>query len=133
MLELSLRHGNGPVMMSTLASSQNISRKYLHSLLTNLKARGLVRSVRGAGGGYVLAQEPAEIKVSKVVQALEGSLLPVECARDSTICERSATCAAHDVWAELGRVMEQVLSGITLDELAARQSAKLNKSTMYYI
>jgi Rrf2 family protein len=133
MLELTLRHGNGPVMMSALAASQNISRKYLHSLLTSLKAVGLVRSVRGAGGGYVLAHEPADIKVSQVVQALEGSLLPVECTKDSSICERSETCAAHDVWEELGRAMERVLSGITLADLAARQGAKLSQATMYYI
>jgi len=133
MLELALRHGQGPVMMSTLATSQNISRKYLHSLLTSLKAVGLVRSVRGAGGGYVLALEPSEIRVAQVVQALEGSLLPVECAKDGSVCERSETCAAHDVWEELGRAMEKVLSGITLKELAVRQSAKLRQGDMYYI
>ena len=133
MLELAMRHGEGPVMMSTLAACQGVSRKYLHSLLTSLRAAGLVRSVRGAGGGYVLARSPADIRADEVVEALEGSLAPVECVQDATICDRVDKCAARDVWLELAHAMKRVLSGVNLAELAQRQSEKHAEGLMYHI
>ena len=72
MFELARGFGQDPLLMSTVAERQGLSRKYLHTLLTTLKTAGLVRSVRGAGGGFVLARPPAEIKLSEVITALEG-------------------------------------------------------------
>lgn len=133
MLELAMRHGSGPVMMSAIARSQDISRKYMHGLLTSLKAAGLVQSVRGVGGGYVLALPPSRIRASEVVEALEGPCSPVACIRDSSLCERAGLCATRDVWQEVGKAIEGVLSGITLEELASRQRAKHAEPAMYHI
>jgi Rrf2 family protein len=133
MLELALRHGSGPIMMSVIAQSQDISRKYIHSLLTSLKAAGLVRSVRGAGGGYVLATEPSKILLSDVVQALEGAFFPVDCVGDSTLCDRSDFCVTREVWSELGIAIEKVLSKMTLEQLASKQRAKLTERLMFHI
>ena len=133
MLELSLREGHGPVMMSAIAENQDLSRKYLHNLLTSLKAAGLVRSVRGAGGGYVLARPPAKILVSDVVRALEGSFSPVDCIDDSTLCTRSSACVTREVWQKLGTAMEEVLSSITVEYLANLQKERNTDHLMYYI
>jgi Rrf2 family protein len=133
MLELALRHGSGPIMMSVIAQSQDISRKYIHSLLTSLKAAGLVRSVRGAGGGYVLATDPSKILLSDVVQALEGAFFPVDCVGDRSLCDRSDFCVTREVWSELGSAIEKVLSKMTLEQLASKQRAKLTERLMYHI
>jgi Rrf2 family protein len=66
MLELALNYGGKPVLMRHIAEKQEISRKYLHALLTSLKSAGLVRSVRGSGGGYLLAHPPSRIHVDQV-------------------------------------------------------------------
>ena len=65
MFELARSFGGAPVLMSAVAERQDLSRKYLHALLTTLKSAGLVRSVRGAGGGFLLARPPAEIRISE--------------------------------------------------------------------
>lgn len=133
MVELAMQNIKGPTMMSTLAKNQGISRKYLHSLLTTLKGAGLVRSIRGAGGGYTLGRTPDSILVSEIVRSLEGSFLPVECVGNSSLCKRSKQCATRDLWTELNNAVEKVLSDITLEQLAAKQKAKQAPSLMYHI
>ena len=133
MLELAIRYGSGPVTMGAIEQSQGISRKYMHTLLTSLKAAGLVQSVRGVGGGYVLALPPSRVRLSEVVEALEGPCSLVACVRDSTICERTDYCATRDVWRDVGEAVEEVLSEITLELLASRQRTKLIQPVMYYI
>jgi Rrf2 family protein len=133
MLELALRDGNGPVIMRDIAESQDISKKYLHSLLSGLKAAGLVRAVRGSGGGYVLARPPSGILASEVILALEGPFAPVDCVADSSICERTEFCVTRDVWREIGEAIEKILSGITLEQLVARHNSKLAQRSMFHI
>ena len=133
MLELAIRYGSGPVTMGAIEQSQGISRKYMHTLLTSLKAAGLVQSTRGVGGGYVLALPPSQIHLSEVVEALEGPCSIVECVRDSTLCERTDYCATRDVWRDVGVAIKEVLSEVTLEQLASKQRAKLVQSAMYHI
>lgn len=133
MLELALRYGSGPIMMSTIAETQGISRKYIHSLLTSLKAAGLVRAVRGAGGGYVLSREPRQILLSDVVRALEGAFFAVDCVGDLSLCDRSEFCVAREVWRDLGEAVEGVLKKTNLEQLANRHKAKLTERQMYHI
>jgi len=133
MLELSNRYGKGPTMMSEIAECQKISRKYLHSLLVNLKKVGLVRSIRGAGGGYVLAKPPSEILASEIIQALEGPFLPVDCLQDLSLCENASQCAAREIWQEVGDAVRDVLASYTIEQIAAKQNAMLGGSMMYYI
>jgi Rrf2 family transcriptional regulator, cysteine metabolism repressor len=124
LVDLAQHQGAGPVLMQAIADRQGVSRKYLHALLSSLRAAGLVRSVRGSGGGYVLARAPGEIGVHDILQALEGNLDVSECARHPGRCERSATCANHDIWAELSRALASWLAGLTLADLVARQAEK---------
>jgi Rrf2 family protein len=133
MLELAVRYGGGPVTMSDIELSQGISRKYMHALLSRLKAAGLVNAVRGSGGGYLLAVPPSRIRLSDVVEALEGPFSVVGCVEDNALCERTEYCATREVWRDVSEAVRDVLSEITLEQLAARQNAKRDRSVMYHI
>jgi Rrf2 family protein len=124
MVDLAERHGEGPVLVRSIAERQAVSSKYLHALLASLKAAKLVRSVRGSGGGYALARAPAEINLYEILEALEGPLSVVDCVLDETVCDRASHCATRDVWCELSDVIVKMLSRITLDDLLDRQRAK---------
>ena len=124
MIDLADAYGGGPVLVRSIADNQGISSKYLHALLATLKSAGLVRSVRGSGGGYSLAKPPAEVRLNDIVAALEGPLTLVDCVSDDALCERSADCAARDVWVTVSEAIDDVLSGITLETLLERQRAK---------
>jgi len=121
MLELARCFGDEPLMMGTLAEREGLSRKYLHALLTGLKSAGLVRSVRGAGGGFVLARDPSEIKLNEVLSALEGSLCLVDCVADKERCDRAEQCTARPLWQELSGAIENVLDNVTLEDLVAQK------------
>jgi Rrf2 family protein len=119
MVELARRSGEGPVSMEAIARSQALSRKYLHALLSTLRRAGLVKSLRGASGGFVTSRPPAELTLGEVVRALEGPLDLVRCVTDGRACSRSARCVTRGLWSELSRAMEDRLDGITLEDLAA--------------
>ncbi|MEN6368167.1 MAG: RrF2 family transcriptional regulator [Thermotogota bacterium] len=128
MMELASQFGRGPVQVEGIAKSQAISGKYIHVLVTGLKSSGLVRAVRGPGGGYELTRDPSTITALDVVSALEGRTAPVPCVADAPACPRSDHCAARDVWCEVAAAIDRVLSGLTLSELALRQSLEREKS-----
>ena len=119
LLELARRFGEAPVLMSTLAQRQGLSRKYLHALLTALKSADLVHSVRGPGGGFVLARPPAQIKLSEILHAAEGPLSLVDCVADRRACNKAKRCPARRVWRDLAGAIEGVLANITLGDLMA--------------
>ena len=119
MLELARCFGEGPVRMSVLAENQSLSPKYLHTLLTTLKAAGLVRSVRGPGGGFVLTRAPAWIKLRDVLHAVEGPLSLVDCVADEHVCDRSRGCPARRVWEDLSSAIDRALDKVSLASLLA--------------
>jgi Rrf2 family protein len=119
--------------VGTIAAQQDISRNYIHNLVAGLQAAGLVRAFRGPTGGYELTRDPSEITALDVVAALEGPTSPVACVANGQSCSRSPTCAARDVWRDVGAAMSKVLSDITLADLAERQRAKLEETPMYDI
>ena len=124
MLELARCFEQGPVSMSTIAEKQELSRKYLHALLTSLKAAGLVRALRGAGGGYSLARRPADINLNQILNALEGPMALVHCVEDDGACDRAKSCLARDVWTEISDRIEGVLESMTLKDLIERKVKK---------
>ena len=124
MLELTMNSGKGPVPLRDLASRQEISAKYLEQLLIPLKGAGLVKSVRGARGGYMLAADPTRISLYDIVRSLEGPLAPVECVQDATYCDRVGGCTVHLVWGEMGKLLVDFLEQLTLADLMARQEEK---------
>ena len=130
-LELSENYGNEPIQLRVIARNQGVSVKYLEQLMAILKSAGIVRSVRGSKGGYILAKSPSQIKVSDCFQCLEGSVITTECVEDESYCERTNDCIARQVWTEVQKAVMEVLESITLQNLVDR--AKQNKAINYNI
>ncbi|HPO08842.1 MAG TPA: Rrf2 family transcriptional regulator [bacterium] len=133
MMELATRNGRGPIFARTIAKNQGISDKYIHTLMTGLVSAGLVRTVRGPGGGYEMTKDPSEITALDVVRVLEGNSAPAECVSDATCCPRAERCAARDVWCEVASAMDGVLSSLTLEQLVDRQRRKQEEPVTYDI
>jgi len=134
LLDLALHLEKAPVPLKEIASRQGISLHYLEHLIAPLVSAEIVRSTRGAQGGVQLARPPQEIKLSEVVQLLEGLTIPVECLNNPESCPRCDLCATRDIWAEMKRAMDEVLESITLQDLVDRQKEKEQpKKGMYYI
>jgi len=134
LLDLALHQDEGLVPLKDIARRQEVSLPYLEHLITPLIAAGLVKSTRGARGGVLLFKPPSEIKLSEVIQVLEGSIAPVDCINNPDVCHRSASCATRDVWSEMKEAMSQVLDSTTLQDLVERQRRKGQAETeMYHI
>jgi Rrf2 family cysteine metabolism transcriptional repressor len=91
LLDLALHQGDGLVPLKDIARRQEISLPYLEHLITPLIAAGLVKSTREVRGGVMLLKAPSEIKLSEVIQILEGSIAPVECVNNPSLCPQAAT------------------------------------------
>ncbi len=124
MLELAMHGQSGPLALQEMASRQSISAKYLEQLLIPLKAAGLVASVRGAKGGYLLAIPPEQVSLYDIVRTLEGPLAVVECVNDPQVCERMGGCTVHLIWEEMSLLLVNYLSSISLAKLAEQQRVK---------
>lgn len=107
--------------VSSIASRQFISENYLERLIAMLKKAGIVNSVRGAQGGYVLAKPAEEISVGEVLRALEGDLNPVDCAEidgSGELCEGADTCVTKFVWKRISDSINQAVNNLMISELA---------------
>lgn len=134
LVELATRWKKGPTLLRDIARRQNISLPYLARLMSPLVTAGLVRSTRGAHGGVWLAKPPGDIKLSEVVRLLEGPVSPMECVTNSDGCPQSDLCATRDVWSELERAMNRLLTSTTLQDLVEQQGKKeQSEEAMYYI
>lgn len=141
MIELGLRYGQGAVPLNVIAEAQGVSENYVEQFMGALRRAGLVASTRGPEGGYELTRAPGQIRISEVVQALDGPLVPVECLEESLAgkarakCERSGTCAAQLLWKRLRDSMVCVLDSTTLDDMCedARELTSQVKTPMYHI
>lgn len=134
LLDLALHQGEGLVLLKDIARRQEVSLPYLEHLIATLIAAGMVKSTRGARGGVSLLKPPSEIKLSEVVQLLEGSITPVDCVNNPALCHRSTFCVTRDIWVEMKEAMSQVLDSTTLQDLVERQKRKGRpERMMYYI
>lgn len=133
MLELARHHGGPPVSTSQVADSQGISVKYLESLFRDLRRAGLVRSLRGAQGGYALARPPEHISVRDIFEAFEGREGFSPCTDSPSECPRWAGCATRDVWARFYESGMQILGQTTLADLVREADARSPASMDYSI
>ncbi len=116
-----------PVSINSIAERQGISERYLEQLMAMLKKAGLVKSIRGAGGGYVLAKEQKDISVGDVLRALEGNLNPVECSGFvEEGCEAAGGCVTKYVWQKINDSINQTVDEIKLNQLV-EESKSMNK------
>jgi len=134
MYDLAELHGSGPISLKSVAERQDISEPYLEQLFALLKKSGLVKSVRGAQGGYTLSREPKEITVGEVLRALEGSFAPMDCVDTSTIesCKRAEYCVTRQIWHKVKVAVDGVLDGITLEDMK-EEASKIRSGKDYYM
>jgi len=127
MIDLARYSEEEPVSISSIAARQDISERYLEQLVGMLKKAGLVRSIRGAAGGYVLARGTGEISVGDVLRALEGSLEPVRCAAfySEEGCMAADGCVTKYVWQKINESINDTVDHMMLDELV-QESRKVN-------
>ena len=129
LLDLALHQGEGVVLLKDIARRQEFSLPYLEHLITPLIAAGVIMSTRGARGGISLLKHPQEIKLSEVIQLLEGSTAPVECVNHPKICPRSDLCVTRGIWGEVKKAVDGVLETTTLQDLVEQQRRKGRKAT----
>ncbi len=132
LMELAETYAGGTKQSAEIAERWNIPAPYLDQLLTALRKAGLVASVRGPQGGHALARRPESITVRDVFEALEGPLQPIDCLEDNPRCSFSRACAIQDLWAEVQSTVSNLLTSVTIADLAAKQ-AELSRPAMYYI
>ena len=133
MLDLALHQGRGPVLLREIAKRQEISEKYLWQLINPLKAAGMINSLRGARGGYLLAKKPSEINLKQILAVLEGSLCLVDCVENPSNCERAPACITRDVWTEASKGILDVLESMTLEKMVEGHMKKTDSFAGYNI
>ena len=117
MVELARLYGQGPIPLSHVAEVQDLSLSYLERVASALRRAGLLESVRGARGGYMLSQEPSGITVGDVFRAVEGSLMSLDCMRDDSCCDREGTCATRFVYEGVVARLRETLDHTTLADI----------------
>lgn len=128
MLNLAQHHGNGTraIILKDISDEEGISIRYLEQIIIPLKINRLVKSIRGAGGGYILGRDPADIKLSEILHALEGNCCLVECAEDPDYCEKIDTCPTFEIWKGATEMLKAYFDRITLKDIVA-QAEKIKK------
>lgn len=132
MVELGLRERQGRVQVKEISESQGIPEEYLEQLMIPLKRAGLVRSQRGARGGYTLARPAADITILEILEALEGPILDAE-PMDAALRERSQMSGVAEIWERLRQTMDATLRDITLAQVCAWEREKRARQPMFYI
>ena len=119
MIDLAIHGKEEAVSIASIAARQKISESYLEQLIPKLRKAGMISSVRGAGGGYMLAKPASEISVGDILRALEGSLDPVDCAGlpGGSGCTASGGCVTKYVWQKINESINQTVDGMNLEEL----------------
>ena len=118
MVDLAMHDGEIPVSVREIAQRQDISGKYMEQIISVLTRAGLLRSVRGAQGGYHLAHNPKEITVGMILRATEGDLAPAECVLDGAQhCDRRGACPSRTVFTKVYSAINEVIDSVTLLEL----------------
>ncbi|MEH7223138.1 Rrf2 family transcriptional regulator [Bacillus sp. JJ1566] len=124
MIELAKNYGKGPISLKSIAAKHELSEHYLEQLIAPLRNAGLVKSIRGAYGGYVLGDEPTKITSGDVILVLEGPISPVEVLEDEEPAKR-------ELWIRIRDAVKEVLDSTTLEDLASYSDG--NDAYMFYI
>lgn len=119
MFDLALHFGSEPISLKGIAERQGISEYYLEQLMAPLRRENLVKSVRGAQGGYVLARDPSKITVGEILDVLEGPLEISECLTDEegAECSKVHYCATRLIWVKIKTAINDVVNSITLADM----------------
>ena len=124
MLDIGLHRQQGPVSVVDIADRQDLSASYLEQLFSRLKRSGLLKSVRGPGGGYQLALSPEDISVSRIIAAVGEGVDATRC-HGASDCQDGVMCLTHDLWTELSQEIDDFLGAITLASLIGKNKARV--------
>ncbi|MBS4215539.1 MULTISPECIES: cysteine metabolism transcriptional regulator CymR [Neobacillus] len=126
MIELAKNYGEGPTSLKTIAQANDLSEHYLEQLIAPLRNAGLVKSIRGAYGGYILTDVPSKITAGDVIRVLEGPITPVEGIEDEEPAKR-------ELWIRIRDAIKGVLDNTTLEDLASHSEDGEMEGYMFYI
>lgn len=125
LFELAMRAESGPVPLREIAQRQGLPENYLEQLMAPLRKAGIVRSIRGAQGGYMLARDAAEITVGDILRVLEGPVAPAECVSgdpsDDFYCADGESCVIRGIWVQVQEAVNNVIDNITLAQLREQE------------
>ena len=117
MFDLAQNVGEGPQTIRAIAERQLVPEQYLEQIIGVLRREGLVKSLRGAQGGYMLAKAPEEISIGELIRLLEGPVMMADCMGDADACIRSGQCPSRVVWERLTESINGVVDAITLADM----------------
>jgi len=120
-LDIALHGRNGPVTLKDMSRRQEVSRKYLGQIVNHLLTAGILESIRGPQGGYVLSRAPDSIRLGQIVRALAGSVAPRRCVDSRGVWERNGKCVTRELWTRVKESVESVIDETTIADLVARQ------------
>ncbi len=123
---LGAKYGEGPIPLRQIAEEQSLSEAYLEQLIPPLRNHGIVKSVRGAYGGYLLAKAPEEITSGDVIRVLEGPIQPIEGLDDTDVPQ-------YTLWVRIRDAVKDVLDTTTIADLVATNDQSNKNSYMFYI
>ena len=132
MFELAIVHGGRPVMLKEIAARQELSEKYLSKLVILLRGAGLVNSVRGAHGGYILARPPGKISLKEIIAVLEGHIALVDCKAEAASGASRTRCPTIEIWTGLNEAIAGFLGGISLEQLVYNYRELVNREGDLY-
>ncbi|MDO9566688.1 MAG: Rrf2 family transcriptional regulator [Candidatus Desulfaltia sp.] len=121
MLDIAINYEKSPVSVKSLSQRQNISVKYMEKLIQLLKIAGLIKSIRGSGGGYTLNKDTDQIKLRDIIDALEGSMFHVNCVDNPATCNRAKKCVTYEIWKDIQDTINNMLDSLTLADMVERQ------------
>ncbi|HLR64552.1 MAG TPA: Rrf2 family transcriptional regulator [Pseudogracilibacillus sp.] len=126
MIELAKKYGEGPISLKSIADDKGLSTHYLEQLAAPLRNAGLIKSVRGAYGGYILAMDASDISTGDIIRVLEGPITPVEGIEDEEPAQQS-------LWLRIRDVVRDVLDSTSLADLVKEADGEKHEAYMFYI
>lgn len=126
MIELAKKYGDGPISLKSIAQTNDLSEHYLEQLIAPLRNAGLVKSIRGAYGGYILANVPSQITAGDVIKVLEGPIVLVEGIENEEPAQR-------ELWIRIRDAIKDVLDNTTIEDLANHSNDEEMEGYMFYI
>jgi Rrf2 family transcriptional regulator, iron-sulfur cluster assembly transcription factor len=126
-LYLASTYYNKPVSIKTIAEEEDVSPEFLEQIFFKLKKKGLINSLRGPGGGFILNRDVSAISVLDILEALGESTCLVPCVEKTDNCNRTPKCTAHKVWKDLSAIISKYLSELTIKKVLDGRDHKYSK------
>jgi Rrf2 family iron-sulfur cluster assembly transcriptional regulator len=126
MLDIAYYDKGSPISLPEIAGRQNISLSYLEQLFSRLKKNGLVKSIKGPGGGYKLSKDANDIVISDVINAVDENVETTACNGKAN-CNNSSQCLSHNLWEDLGAEINNFLSDVTLQQVISKNNESMKE------